>query len=119
LGQTLWSLTMAYHTTIKDIQALNGLADTNIREGQKLLVRKNAAQPVLTAKPRGTSVGGETLPAPSHFAVAVATPTSRREPEWQEQGNSVVVFLGVGIAGLVLAGMFFGMLRKGHKVEEQ
>ena len=44
-GQTLWSIAITYHTTIKQIQSLNHLSSIAIIDGQKLLVvqRRNTA----------------------------------------------------------------------------
>jgi len=45
-GQTLWSIAIAYGTTIKNIQALNNLGeDLVVYQGQLLLVQKGATQP--------------------------------------------------------------------------
>ena len=46
-GQSLWSIAIEYGTTIKNIQALNGLGeDSVVYQGQELLVKKAATQPV-------------------------------------------------------------------------
>jgi uncharacterized protein YkwD/LysM repeat protein len=46
-GQTLWSLAIEYGTTIKNIQSLNNLGeDLAVWQGQELLVKKAATQPV-------------------------------------------------------------------------
>ncbi len=45
-GQSLWSIAIAYGTTIKNIQALNNLGqDLVVYQGQKLLVQKAATRP--------------------------------------------------------------------------
>ena len=45
-GQSLWSIAIAYQTTIDQIRAWNNLGqDTTIYEGQVLLVQKSATQP--------------------------------------------------------------------------
>jgi LysM repeat protein len=44
-GQSLWSIAITYHTTIKQIQQLNNMYDTTVVGGQKLLVVKGATQP--------------------------------------------------------------------------
>lgn len=47
-GQTLWSIAVAYGTTIKNIQALNNLGeDLTIYQGQNLLVMQNATPAVI------------------------------------------------------------------------
>lgn len=45
-GQTLWSIAIEYDTTIKGIQALNGLGeDLVVYQGQELIVKTGATQP--------------------------------------------------------------------------
>jgi LysM repeat protein len=55
-GQSLWSIAIAYGSTIKNIQALNSLGeDLVVYQGQELLVQKAATQPapvILEATPR-------------------------------------------------------------------
>jgi LysM repeat protein len=67
-GQTLWSIAIAYHTTIRDIQALNNLSSSYIREGQKLLVRNSDAQMAPTSSAGGTPRAQDAIPVPSHLA---------------------------------------------------
>ena len=46
-GQSLWSIAIAYNTTIQQIRAWNNLAETDaVYEGEILLVQKSATQPV-------------------------------------------------------------------------
>ena len=110
-GQTLWSIAIAYHTTIKDIQLLNGLPSTTIREGQKLLVRKGVVQPQPTVNKSSSPGTPEAIPAPSHFAPATVErpgqPTRGHRPN-----NNALVYGAVVLAGLVLAGSFVAMFRK-------
>jgi LysM repeat protein len=56
-GQSLWSIAIAYHTTIDQIRAWNNLGqDTTIYEGQVLLVQKSATQPpAATLTPQASS----------------------------------------------------------------
>ena len=56
-GQSLWSIAIAYHTTIDQIRAWNNLGqDTTVYEGQVLLVQKSATQPpAATLTPRASS----------------------------------------------------------------
>ena len=56
-GQSLWSIAIAYQTTIDQIRAWNNLGqDTTIYEGQVLLVQKSATQPpAATLTPRASS----------------------------------------------------------------
>lgn len=66
-GQSLWSIAIAYGTTIKNIQALNSLGeDLVIYQGQDLLVQKAATLPASSAP---------TFTPPPEFT-ATAVPTS-------------------------------------------
>lgn len=71
-GQSLWSIAIAYDTTIKNIQALNNLSqDLVIYQGQELLVQKAATQPA----PSIPSA------APSPQFTATAVPSTAAIPE--------------------------------------
>jgi LysM repeat protein len=107
-GQSLWSIAIAYHTTIKDIQLLNNLSDVTIREGQKLLVRRDVTQPAL---PANATQGAEIVPAPSFFAERSPVPERTSEPVTKESTASTIPIVAVAFAGLVLAGVFVGMMR--------
>ncbi|MBV6451881.1 MAG: hypothetical protein MHPDNHAH_02628 [Anaerolineales bacterium] len=111
-GQTLWSIAIAYHTTIKEIQRLNNWQDETVYVGQQLLVMKGATPP-----PQGTPAS-----VPSAFptlqpssAAAIATPSATPQPPIvittkspQEMTLSAV---GIIIAAIVL-GMMFAFSRK-------
>ncbi|HPH96101.1 MAG TPA: LysM peptidoglycan-binding domain-containing protein [Anaerolineaceae bacterium] len=70
-GQSMWSIAIAYNTTIKAIAALNGYAEghTDVYVGQKLAIPN--ATPSATAAPEGT-------PLPDQATTAEATPTPAR-----------------------------------------
>jgi len=71
-GQSLWSIAITYNTTIDQIRAWNNLwEDTEIYNGQILLVQKGATQP-----PPPTTTP---LPSPTTFFVTV-TPTVYSTP---------------------------------------
>jgi len=71
-GQSLWSIAITYNTTIDQIRAWNNLwEDTEIYNGQVLLVQKGATQP-----PPPTTMP---LPSPTTFFVT-ATPTVSGTP---------------------------------------
>ncbi len=56
-GQSLWSVAIEYGTTIKSIQALNGLGeDSVIYQGQELLIKKAATQPASSTAEAATIV---------------------------------------------------------------
>ena len=83
-GQTLWSIAIEYGTTIKAIQALNGLGDDLVVwQGQELLVKRGATQPApptLTptepATPTPMILSTLTVPPTSSPTVPVATPAA-------------------------------------------
>ncbi len=111
-GQSLWSIAIAYHTTIKQIQSLNRMYDTTIYEGQKLLVMKGATQPAPSAK------AAEAPNAP--VAIATLSPTealtSTSEPTQahttQIDRANAISFGAIALAGLFLSGVFAAMFRK-------
>jgi len=64
-GQSLWSIAIAYHTTIDQIRAWNNLEQaTTVYEGQVLLVQRNATQPP------------PVTPTPEAIASPTASPTA-------------------------------------------
>ena len=70
-GQTLWSIAIEYGTTIKNIQALNYLGeDLVVYQGQELLVKKAATQPV-----PATPTSLPTLPATQTITPGAITPS--------------------------------------------
>ncbi len=78
-GQSLWSIAIEYGTTIKSIQALNGLGDDSVvYQGQELLIKKEATQPV---SPTMTVVA--TLPSTPTVAptATMSLPTSTIAPQ--------------------------------------
>lgn len=69
-GQSLWSIAIEYGTTIKNIQSLNNLGeDLVVYQGQELLVKKAATQPVPSAP---------VMPTPILFSTS--TPTAVMTP---------------------------------------
>jgi hypothetical protein len=84
-GQSLWSIAITYNTTIDQIRAWNNLwEDTEIYNGQVLLVQKGATQP-----PPPTTTP---LPSPTTFFVT-ATPTVSGTPR-TTMGQSVTATPG-------------------------
>ena len=67
-GQTLWSIAIAYKTTIQEIRNLNDLPSNDIFSDQKLLIRReNTPSPATLASPGQVVINTPT--------VAVAAPT--------------------------------------------
>jgi len=115
-GQTLWSIAITYHTTIKQIQSLNHLSSIVIIDGQKLLVVKGATQPVPTSDMTATFNAPRVSATPSlSFQTPVRqrpTPTPTKESSAQEGKVNILSFGAIAIAALFLGGVFIGMVRK-------
>jgi len=111
-GQTLWSIAIAYRTTIKEIQRLNNWQDETVYVGQQLLVMKGATPPP-QGMPASVSSAFPTLQPTS--TAAIATPSATPQPSIaittkspQEMTLSAV---GIIIAAIVL-GIMFAFARK-------
>ena len=117
-GQTLWSIAIAYGTTIKNVQALNNLGDDLVvYQGQLLLVQKAATQPApststatpfvpLTDTPAPTSEESSISPSDSQLTT---TPTITATAESSSDSNPassrilvvvliIAAFIGAGVA---------------------
>lgn len=113
-GQSLWSIAIAYGTTIKNIQALNNLGENLVvQQGQELLVLRGATQsapPTLEATPLPSPtievVATETSATPTISIQATFTPTAIEEETPVNQTSSgwlvgiliVAAFVGGGVA---------------------
>ncbi len=75
LHEALWSIALAYNTTIDNLKFLNGLSSDEIFEGQKLLVFKPETD---TATP--TALNTATLGIPTSTATRPVTPTITSTP---------------------------------------
>jgi LysM repeat protein len=113
-GQSLWSIAITYHTTIKQIQQLNNLYDTTVTEGQKLLVVKGATQPVPVVQHTGTAVTSTQVYLMT--STVTPSPTLKNEAvfEYNEsnmQSNTYSIG-AIGIAAIFLGALFTFMTRK-------
>jgi LysM repeat protein len=111
-GQTLWSVAIEYGTTIREIQALNGLGDDLlVWQGQELLVKRGATQP---APPTSTSTRPATatsvilptlttLPTSSPTA-PVATPTATLSEASASNFSSSSLLVGILIVAALVGG---------------
>ncbi|MGE5073068.1 MAG: LysM peptidoglycan-binding domain-containing protein, partial [Anaerolineae bacterium] len=114
-GQTLWGIALAYHTTIKQIQALNHMASTTVYDGQKLVVMQGATQPAPGAKPAPTWAPAPTMlwtPAPAQAEMPTQPAAQPDEQSPQDSRTGALSFGAIALAGLVLAGVFTAMFRK-------
>ena len=118
-GQTLWSIAIAYGTTIKNVQALNNLGeDLVVYQGQLLLVQKGATQPAPSTSTSTPFVPLTDTPAPASEEPSVTlpldlqptvTPTITATAESSSDSNPassrilvvvliVAAFIGAGVA---------------------
>ncbi|MBI5963431.1 MAG: LysM peptidoglycan-binding domain-containing protein [Chloroflexi bacterium] len=110
--EALWSIAIAYNTSIEHLKLLNGLSTDEIFEGQKLLVFKPEPE---TATPTNTVT--VTLGIPTSTATKPITPTFTSTttplpmPPSTLQGGGVVLGLIVLIA-LLAAGLGSWLGRK-------
>ncbi len=111
-GQTLWNVAIEYGTTIKEIQALNGLGDDlTVWQGQKLLVKRGATQP---APPTSTPTEPVTstptlLPTltalpPSPTAAEVTATLIEIEQTSANGSPSSSLLVGILIAAILIGG---------------
>ena len=77
-GQTLWSIAVAYTTTVNQLRSLNGISGNEIYEGQRLLVGK-----LPSATPRGSETPAPSLTPtqPPDSSTATMTPTLTTTPD--------------------------------------
>ena len=114
-GQTLWSIAIAYNTTIEQIQSLNRLSDTAIFEGQKLLVVRGATQPAPTASNSvtpDTPMVSTALPTQFHGSTQSPIPAPANVSSANDNKSTLLSFGAIVIAALFLGGMFTTMNRK-------
>lgn len=111
-GQTLWSIAVAYGTTIKQIQGLNNLGEsTTVYEGQTLLVRTDATQVVPSVT--GTTLQDVSMPVEQTVTPSPASTLTAATPQNfnGERGSTLGVAVIV-VSALFLAGVFAVMARK-------
>jgi uncharacterized protein YkwD len=105
-GQSLWSIAIAYGTTIKDLRALNNLNDTTVYEGQVLIVQRGATQPAISPAPVTASPSQTPTVPPSGSgepaSPTMAAPTDTETPASKEAAGSSSPGLMIGIFVLVM-----------------
>ncbi len=112
LKEALWSIALAYDTTVEQIKLLNGLATDEIFEGQKLLILR----PV-TDTPTPTEVVTATFGIPTSTSTQPVPPTITSTatplpvPPASRQSGGIVVGIIVLIA-LLAAGIGAWLGRK-------
>lgn len=110
-GQTLWAIAIEYGVKIDEIRALNNLGPgTDIYQGDRLLVRKDAPPPPATATSTAVTLPTDPILVVTSTSFPTATPRITETTvvlAESREGNSVA---GIAI-GIVLVTLFFaGML---------
>jgi uncharacterized protein YkwD len=119
-GQSLWSIAIAYGTTIKNIQALNNLGeDSTVYQGQELLVVIGATQavspslePTVTLQITATFAPTSTNEPTSMPEQVTVTPTEEvtSEEDSKPASSRMLVVLLI-VAAFVGAGMAVWLIR--------
>lgn len=119
-GQSLWSIAIAYGTTIKNIQALNNLGDNaTVYQGQELLVQTGATQSApLTTAVTATVQATETASLPATLTPVTTpmqltfTPTeAEAQTASSKPASSRVLIVVLIVAAFVGAGMAVWLIR--------
>jgi LysM repeat protein len=121
-GQSLWSIAIAYGTTIKNIQALNNLGeDSTVYQGQELLVLTGATQSVAAVTTQDvtptllvveTVTPPATLTATSTPVQVTLTPTkAAEEAASATPSSSRVLVVVLIVSAFVGAGMAVWLIR--------
>lgn len=119
-GQSLWSIAIAYGTTIKSIQALNNMgADSTVYQGQELLVMTGATQAAalpstVTAQPALTLASPTDVSSTPTPTLTALPPTEIEEENSSSpnSGSSKVLVVVIIIAAFVGAGMAVWLIRE-------
>ncbi len=101
-NEGLWSIALAYNTTVDDLKSLNGLATDEIFEGQKLLVFRPAPDTATPTLPAATATLGIPTSTPTLPASPTATSTATPIPTPPASRESS----GLVVGGIVLAALF-------------
>lgn len=119
-GQSLWSIAIAYGTTIKTIQALNNLGeDLTVYQGQELLVQTGATQ-AATVPPESTPTLSITATFPptatlmsTSTPVLAASPTSTEAEKTDptKPVSSRILVTVLILAAFIGAGMAVWLIR--------
>ena len=119
-GETLWSIAIAYKTTIAELKTINRLTSDNIYPGDTLMI----FLPKATQTPAPTATGTP-YPTATPFVFWTVTsspePTASPVPSSPVAGGSGMIIVGVIIVtALILAGMFTAAgARKNRKSSEK
>jgi LysM repeat protein len=111
-GQALWSIAIAYGTTIKQIQQLNGLTDTTVQPGQHLLILQHATQPAPNSAPQVLVFPTQPHSTPTMIPTATPTLEVPQEVSDRDRRNNMFSIIAIGVAALFLGGLFTMMTKK-------
>ncbi len=110
-GQTLWAIAIEYGVKIDEIRALNNLGPgTDIYQGDKLLVRKDAPPPLATATFTAVTLPTDPILVVTSTSFPTATPsiTETAVALAELRGSNSVAGIAIGIVLVTL--LFAGML---------
>ncbi len=111
-GQSLWSIAMAYGTTIEHIRRLNDLPETGmIYPGQKLLIQR---QVTLLSSPTATATPVEirkTVSPPSPSPLPAPSSSGLSPQEFVRQNRLSLAILGLSFL-VLLIGLSLGMRKR-------
>lgn len=120
-GQSLWSIAIAYGTTIRNIQALNNLGEfSTVYQGQELLVMTGATQSAPAEVSATPSAQVTVTVAPPTALAPVSTPTQvpitptlveAGEGESASPSTSRILVVVLIVAAFVGAGMAVWLIR--------
>jgi LysM repeat protein len=109
-GQTLWAIAIEYGVKIDEIRALNNLGPgTDIYQGDRLLVRKEAPLPPATATFTAVTLPTDPILVVTSTSFPTATPriteTTVTLARPREENSAAGIALGVVLVTLLFAGM--------------
>ena len=104
-GQTLWSIAIAYETTVEQLKKANNLQGIDIFEGQKLLI-KLVSTPTATEDQieKATATIGLLTSTATKIEAATITPTPMPAAPVSTQVSGTIVFVIIASA-LIFAGL--------------
>ena len=109
-GQTLWAIAIEYGVKIDEIRALNNLGPgTDIYQGNRLLIRKDAPPPPATATPESAISPTSPDPVPTSTPFPTVTPIittiTTAIIESSKNGSVTRIVIGIVLVTLLLAGI--------------
>ncbi len=100
-GQTLWSIAIAYETTVEQIKQANQLTGIDIYEGQKLLIKLVPTPTTTIVRPiKGTATLGIPTSTSTPLVTSTATNTSQPVAPVSPRSSGVVVISIIATAFL-------------------